>query len=435
MRFAIRAPLLSLSTLCVLAPQAQGYELYNEAGTYANAELKAGFGVFHTQRNYIGQPGAFNWKEGFAKYGVSGGTDRIAPGALYGGFSLLSSASWGDGDPGGFTNGREGRTAVEEAYLGWRSADLLPALGTDGLDISAGRQIVQVGSGFLIKDDGVNAGKGLEDGRYDRGGAYYFGQRLAFGQTAVLRLGGAEGVHGSAAWLKSDNRLQAKTELAAGTLDYTGAAGTVGLTYIRVLGVDPHYAIDQLRLDRRGMKIYSLRAEGSAGIKDADFAFEYARQVKTSGTENGWYAEAGYTFPDIAWQPSVSVRHTYYSEKFDSLFQGGFRGRYQGEVASNYSFSYNYNTRISDVAFTVRPSENLSATLMFFDFRTLVNREVSNLDAREMTLYLDWAINDHLTFSPILGVYKPSKYAGNGGNQSGSAAANPYFKLMLTAKF
>lgn len=435
MRSAIHAPLLSLSALCALVPQAHGYELYNEAGTYANAELKLGFGVFHTQRNYIGKPGAYGWQEGFAKYGVSAGTDRLGAGTLYGGFSLLSSASWGDGDPGGFTTGRERRTAVEEAYAGWRSADLLPRWGADGIDISAGRQIVQAGSGFLIKDDGVNPGRGLENGRYDRGGAYYFGQRQAFGKTAVLRLGGAEGLHGSAMWLKSDNRLQAKTELAAGTLDYTGAAGTVGLTYIRVLGIDERYAIDHFRLDRRDMKVYSLRAEGSAGIKDADFAFEYARQDKRTGQERGWYAEAGYTFSTVLWKPSVSVRHTYYSKEFDSLFQGGFRGRYQGEVASNYAFSYNFNTRISDVAFTVRPSEKLTATLMFFDFRTVANRDVSNLDARELALYLDWAVTDHVMFSPIVGVYKPRKHEGNGGNQSGDASANPYFKLMVTAAF
>lgn len=435
MRYAIHTPVLSLAALCALSFQAQGYELYNEGGTYANAELQLGYGVFHTQRNYVGRPGSFSWREGFAQYGVNGATDRLGAGTVYGAFSLLSTATWGDGDPGGFTTGHEGRTAIEDAYVGWRSADLLPALGKDGIDLSAGRQVVQVGTGFLIMKDGVNPGKGVGNGRFDRGGAYYFGWRKAFANTALLRVGGTEGLHGSAMWLKSDNRLQANTELAAGTLDYAGAAGTLGLTYIHVLGVDKRYAIDQSRLDRRGMNVYSIRGDGNAGIKDADFAFEYARQRKKQTTETAWYAEAGYTFSDVAWKPAVSVRHTRYSKDFDTLFQGGFRGRFQGEVASNYSFSYNFNMRINDVAFAVRPSEKLSIMLMFFDYRTQANRNVSNLDAREAAIYVDWSVTDHVMITPILGVYKPRKYQGNGGNQSGSAAVNPYFKLMLTATF
>lgn len=436
MRSAIYAPLLSLVALCTLAPQARAYEIYKDGETHLNANLTAGYGLFGSKHNYIGRPGAFRWREGFAKYGLNGATDRIGGGSLYGGFSVLSSATWGDGDPGGFTTGRERRTALEEAYLGWKSGDLFPALGTDGVEFSVGRQIVKAGSGFLINDDGVNIGRGLDqDGIYDRGGAYYLGQRLAFGRTAVLRLGGDEGLHGSAMWLKSDTRLQSNTEVAAATVDYTGKAGTVGLTYIQVLGIDDRYTIASYRDQRKGMKIFSLRAEGNAGIKDADFAIEYAHQKKELRTDNAWYAEAAYTFSEVSWQPTLSFRHTRYSKEFDTLFQGGFRGRYTGEVASNYSFSNNYNAQINDVALTIRPSEKLTATLMFFNFRTLVDREVLNLDAKELALYVDWAITDNLTFSPIIGVYKPRKYDGNGGNQSGSASANPYFKLILTARF
>ncbi|ABM32642.1 hypothetical protein QRO11_08130 [Paracidovorax citrulli] len=435
MRSTICSPLFSVAALCALAPQAQALELYKEGESHLNAELKAGYGLFHSGRNYIGRPGGFQWQEGFAKYGVSGATGRVGGGSLYGAFGLLSSATWGDGDPGGFTTGHERRTAVEEAYAGWKSGDLFPALGADGIDVSAGRQVVKAGSGFLINDDGVNPGLGLEEGRYDRGGAYYFGQRLSFARTAVLRLGGSEGLHGSAMWLRSDTRLQANTELAAATLDYTGSAGTTGLTHVHVLDVDERYAIAPSRLERKGMKVFSLRAEGGAGIEGADFAVEYAYQKKRSRTDSAWYAEAAYTFSQMAWKPSLSFRHTRYSKDFDSLFQGGFRGRYQGEVASNYAFSYNFNTRINDVALTVRPGEALTATLMFFDFRTLADRAVSNLDAQELALYLDWAITDHLMFSPIVGLYKPRKYEANGGNQNRSASANRYFKLMLTATF
>ena len=87
------------------------------------------------------------------------------------------------------------------------------------------------------------------------------------------------------------------------------------------------------------------------------------------------------------------------------------------------------------MALTVSPHEDLKATLMLFEFRTLTDRSTVTLDARELALYLDWSITKNLTLSPIIGVYQPRKYDGNGGNQSGSAKANPYLKLMVMASF
>lgn len=166
--------------------------------------------------------------------------------------------------------------------LGWRSGNLLPALGHDGVDFSFGRQLVTV-DGFLITDDGFNPGnafspiEGVRDGRFDRGGAFYLGQRLAFGNTAMLKLGGKEGLHGSLIWLKSENPGQSKTELAVGTLDYTTPIGSIGSTYIHGLDVDEKYAFAD-RLERKGMNVYSIHGQGNAGIENADFAFEVARQ-------------------------------------------------------------------------------------------------------------------------------------------------------------
>jgi len=421
--------------LCAIAPQSQAHELYNNgAGTHLNADLLAVYGLFDSKRNYIGQSGGFRWREGFSKYGLNGATGRIGAGSLYGGFSLVSSGTWGDGDPGGYTNGYERRTSVEEVYVGWKSSDLFPALGKDGVDISAGRQIVKVGRGFLIMDDGFNPGKALADGSLDRGGAYYLGARHSFGNTAVLRLGGTEGLHGSAMWLKSANRAQAKTELAAGTLDYTAPAGTIGLTYIRGLDVDERYA-SPTQLERKKINVYSIRGEGNAGIKDAAFAFEYARQRKDSGSDTAWYGQAGYTFSDVAWSPTLSYRFSRYSKNWDLLFTGGYREWLQGEVGSNYANSYAHNLQVHNVSFSVKPHERLTVGAMFYDFRTLANRSTLNLDARELDLYLEWAVTDNIMISPLIGLYKPRKYEANGGNQSGNASTNFYSQLLLVVTF
>ena len=303
-----RAVGLSLVTLAAAQP-ALAYELYADDDTHLNADMLAVYGMFNSRKNYDGTSGGSTWREGFIKYGVSGDQGLGGAGTLYGTFNLVSSATWGDGDAAGNTDGSERTTKIEDAFLGWRSGDLFPALGKDGVDFSAGRQVVKIGSGFLINDDGPNLGKGPADGALNRGGAYYLAARHAFDRTAVLKLGGQDGLHGSVLWLKSDNRAQAETELAAGTLDYTTDAGTLGLTWVHGLDVTDQWASD-FQKERENMDVYSVRGEGSAGIENASFAFEYAWQDKDAGPEKAWYAEAGYTFADVAWAPKLTYRYT-----------------------------------------------------------------------------------------------------------------------------
>ncbi|CAN1600905.1 alginate export family protein [Pseudomonas sp. B21-028] len=445
MRTPLYAPMLSLVALCTFEPQAHGYELYNEGDgtTVLNADLWAGFGWFGSQKNYIAdpekEPGRMRWQEGFAKYGLSGTTDKITAGSVYGGLSMISTGSWGDGDAGALTDGTERRTAVEDAYLGWKSGDLIPALGQDGVDFSFGRQLVTV-DGFLITDDGFAPGKafnpieGVADGRFNRGGAYYLGPRLAFGNTAVLKLGGTEGLHGSLLWLKSDNPGQSKTEVAAATIDYTTPIGSIGSTYVHGLDVEKRYAFAD-RLERKGMDIYSIRGQGNAGIENADFAFEVARQEKRSGSQRAMFFDAGYTFADVKWQPAVSYRYARYSEGWDFLFQGGYRKRYQGEVAVNYAGSVTSNMQTHDVLLSVKPTDRLTLNAMVFDFHQLSDRQERDYSAREVDLFLDWMVTDNLTLSPLIGFYKPDKWLGNGGLQSGSASTNTYFQFIAWVTF
>ncbi|WP_460136858.1 alginate export family protein [Pseudomonas sp. S1_E04] len=441
MRTPPYGPLLSLVALCAFEPQAHGYELYNEndGATTLNAELWAGFGWFGSEKNYLGnpeaEPGRMRWQEGFAKYGLSGKTDKVTAGSIYGGLSMISTGSWGDGDSGANTAGEERRTAVEDAYLGWKSGDLIPALGKDGVDFSFGRQLVTV-DGFLITDDGFSPGKafnpieGVVDGRFDRGGAFYLGPRLAFGNTAVLKLGGTEGLHSSLIWLKSDNPGQSKTEVAAAAIDYTTPIGSLGSTYVHGLDVEERYAFGD-RMERKGMNIYSVRGQGNAGIDNADFAFEVARQEKRSGSQRAMFFDAGYTFADVQWQPSVSYRFSRYSEGWDFLFQGGYRKRLQGEVGVNYAGSVTSNMRIHDVLFSVKPTDKLTLNAMYFDYHQLSRKQEVDYSAGEVDLFLDWMVTDNITLSPLVGFYKPDKWLGNGGRQSGSAATNTYFQFIV----
>jgi len=430
--------LAALSLAALLAqPSAQAIELYADDESHLNADILAVYGLFNSRKNYDATPGGSTWREGFIKYGISGDQRLAGNGSAYGALSWVSSATWGDGDAAGNTDGTERTTKLEDAYLGWRSGELFPLLGKDGVDASFGRQVVKLGRGFLINDDGPNLGKGPADGALDRGGAYYLAARHAFDRTAVLRLGGERGVHASALWLKSDNRAQAETELAAGTRDYTTAAGTLGLTWVHGLGVTEQWA-SEFQRQRDGMDTYSLRGEGNAGIDNASFAFEYAWQDKQAGPEKAWYAEAGYTFAELPWAPSLTYRYTRYSEGWDALFTGlstGYGTWFQGEVAANYAGPFNSNTGVHHLGLVAKPLENLTLGALYFDFDTLHTRNALNLGARELDLYVEWAVSPHLIVSPLVGLYQPKKDENTGGNQVGGNGTNLYSQVTLAMPF
>lgn len=435
MHSAIRATLLLLGPLYALVPQAQAYELYRDEGTHLNADLTVVYGLLSSKHNYIGRSGSFRWQEGFAKYGFSGETDRIGAGSVYGSLALISSATWGDGDPGGYSIGKERRTSFEDAYIGWRSGSLLPALGQDGIDVSFGRQPIKIGRGFLINDDAANPGRGMGL-EYDRGGAYYLGARHSFANTAVLRLGGKEGLHGSAMWIKSKNPALSKTEMALATLEYTAAEGTVGMTHIRGLNVDKQFT-DAKTIERKDIKMYGLWGEGNAGIPNAKFGFDLALQDKKSGNEVAWSAQAGYTFADFPWKPEISYRYSYYPKNWDGFFTGGYLddGWTLGEVAGNYvRGSFASNLAVHAISLRARPYENLTVGALFYNYRTVANRAVLNADANAVEVYLDWAVTRHISVSPLLGLYKPRKDQSNGGSQS-SSSTNVYTQLVLSANF
>lgn len=431
----------ALALLIGAASQAGAFELYSDDDTHLNANLEAMFGIFHSQERYATtgatRAGSASWREGYLKYGISADQGLGGAGTAYGAFGFLSSGTWGDGDAASFTDGSERTTKIEDAYLGWRSGDLFAALGEDGVDLSVGRQNIVVGDGFLINGDALNLGKGVAEGEFNRGGGYYLAARKNFDQTAVLRLGGKEGWRSDLMWIKSDNRAQARTEMYVGTLEHVAEAGTLGLTYIDVKDVDKRYASPS-QLARDGMKTYSLRAQGNAGIQDLFLSAEYARQDKRKvDNENAWYLEAGWTFSAVAWSPRVNYRYSRFSDGYDPLFYGlnrGFGTWFQGEVAGNYAGPFNSNTRIHHVGASAPPLENLSVGALWFDYDTLDN-DLGDLSGRELDVYAQWGLTENLMVIPLVGLYQPKKSAADGGTQLGSNDRNLYTQLMFALSF
>ncbi len=432
---------LIATALGVISSGASAYELYSTEETTLKLNVQGALGFFHSDESYNQggpiDPGSVAWQEAFVRYGLSG-TQRFPQAgnaSLYGEFNVVSNGTWGQGDAAGYTDGSERRTAVDRAFAGWRSGELFPALGTDGVDISAGSQKVKVGDGFIINGDGLSVGNNIGDGHLDRGGAYYLTARNAFDKTAWLRLGGQQGWRGDLIWLKSDNEIKAKPELGIGVLEHVAPQGTVGLTYIKGLDVDDQLA-NAFSAQRDGLKITSLRAQGNAGVKDLFLSFEYAHEEKRLGDEHAWYVEGGWTFSQAPWQPRVGYRYSRYSEDYDPLFSGFSRGYgtwFQGEVAGNYAGPFQRNAGIHMLSLGMTPHPDVAMGVLYFDFNTL-DRAQGDLDATELDLYVDWTVG-HFTVSPLVGLYKPKKSAEEGGSQQGSDDLNLYSQLVVSFAF
>lgn len=440
----LKTPFLWVIASYLIMPPAVAVTLSSGTDHQLNGDLEIASGIFSSDKNYqsdTDRDGAV-WQEGYAKFGVSGNYALTSNSSTYGAFNVLSSGTWGDGDAGGFTSGNERRTAVEDAYIGFKSGSLLPFLGNNGLDLSFGRQNFVIGDGFLINGDALNLGDNRNGGGldFDRGGAYWLAARKAFDQTAIARIGGGSGIRSDLFWLSSDNNAQADTELAGVNLEYVASFGTFGLLHISGLDVDDQYAQALGLTNRDGQETTSLRYQGNAGIEPLFLSGEIVSQDQgdsTSKDADAWYLEAGWSFKDAAWTPRINARFSQFDEGFDPLFFGFNRGYgtwFQGEVAANYAGPFNTDSDVLNVDVKAFPTPELAIGALYFDFSD-TNQSSGTLDSQEIDLYAEWAVHENLFLSPVIGFYKPEKSVSNGGTQLQDDDLNTYAQLTAVISF
>lgn len=441
--------LLTNRVFCLIASglmvqSVSAIELSQSENHVLNADLELMGGIFSSDKNYVGDTdddGA-QWQEGYIKYGVSGhytlGSDVTAYGKLGG----ITSATTGDGDAAGFTTGDETETSLEDAYIGFKSGDLLPFLGHNGLDVSLGSQNLSIGDGFLIEGDALNFGEGLNGGGFDfdRGGAYWLAARKAFNKTAVVRVGGDTGLRSDLFWLESDNRAQAEMELGGINLEYVADHGTFGLLHLKGLDVNDRYAQALGMTNRDGQDTTSIRYQGSAGIDQLFLSAEFVSQNQGDSSHkdaNAWYTEAGWTFDNVTWSPAVNLRYTTYDEEYDPLFFGFNRGYgtwFQGEVAANYAGPFGSDSDVLHVGVKAAPTPAVTVGALFFDFNNTGNG-TGAIDGQEIDMYAEWGVNENIFLSPLIGFYKPDNSAGSGGSQLKDDNVNTYVQLIGVVAF
>lgn len=408
--------------------------LWDRDGLQMDLSCTVAFGYFHAADTNFGagrpRDGAttLDWGEGYIKPKLTASFDTGKAGSFYGGFGYVGTATRGDGDAGDFTPANTTALDNEYLYIGWRSGALLPALGTDALDLSFGRQEFEVGDGFLIWD-----------GNFDTGneGTYRLLARRSFERAALLRLN-TRPLRGDVFYLQADGD-NGRPQLAGGNVEYTDEElGTIATTYFNIFDASKEFAT------RNGLNVFSIRGRGNplagVGLHDALVASEYAYERNDHPgrevTASAWYLQAGYTFTSLPWSPGLRYRyavfsgddpHTATSEAFDPLFYSygtGWDTWIQGEIVGSYML-FNSNQEVHMLHAYAQPAkavdlgamywrfslEQPSALLTSFKNAPFTHAASARAFADEIDAYADWTVDEHLSFSGVMGVVIPETAA------------------------
>jgi hypothetical protein len=284
---------------------------------------------------------------------------------LSGVFSLTRS-----GPDGPACNGSDRSTSEytnESAYLAWRSGDLFPALGHDGVELSFGNQNYQVFDGLLFWDGGQDCN--------DRG-ANWISPRKAFHEAgiATVHAGGflVEGAH-----LKLAEEESTDTRMALGRLEYEAAGWLLshlklGLMYFRV-----YESETEARDGLDGIYVYH-EATPLAAVPGftwrASFVQEQNSSRKGLDRAYGWYVSPAYQFQSYAWKPELGYRYALFTgggdDAFDPLFGGieKWGSWVQGELLGEFVIS-NSNLRSHQVRLTLEPNDDVTLNLIYYNTR------------------------------------------------------------------
>ena len=402
---------LTLSLLACSFHTAFAAEQSDEAGLSLTPTLGAGFAHLRTDNpNFDSAADDMNYTEFYIKPGAI--VDyRFNPDLnVFAGGSFVAARTQGDGDPGYYTEGGDGRTDIDELYLGIESGHWT---------LTAGRQNYLVGNGFIVMDGDLDR---------DDDGAYWTAPRTAFKASAVLAY--------------RDDQFSAQlfslgTDQDIGDYRLTGinadvpmAGGNIGAMITRVKsGV----SAAETFTPKNGMLVYNLRALDVVvpGTDNLTYSGEYALQKgEGDGMEydaSAWYSKFNYRFADTSLTPTLSYRYVYFSgdddltdntrKDWDPLSKGylDWGTWLVGEIAGSYLI-YNSNqiTQTIQATASLRPNVIIGALYNTFtlDEKNHLGAPVSSRDfADETNIYVDWYPNQNTYISLVYALTQPGDAA------------------------
>lgn len=473
MRSHVSALVLAAAFGSLVSPAQADMNLVDKDGLKVDAAVTAGLAAFASPNAQFGAgsssptpngaagsrvTGNPQWFEAFVKPELKAAYATSGAGTVYGAVSAVAALTRGDGDANyiSATYGNPESIAIEDAYLGWKSGTLLPSLGEDAIDLSAGRQSFRIGDGFLIADGTADVG--------ERAG-YWSLARNSFKQTAIARINTSP-VRGDVFMLKNDSSLsntssldQASTSLYGANVEffkhapekdgratYDNRAHYVGLTYLHVYDADsfgnfsyqagtPATVANTLTANRDGLNVFTAHAGGSfiPGFDDLTLHTQYALERNDESNRkvdaNAWYLEPAYTFSQAPWTPKVAYRYSHFSgdgnpndntdKSFDPLFYGTSRGYgtwYQGEIIGQYMI-FNSNVNVNMLNLSVKPIDPLKLSLIAYRFEWDKKAQFTNVTeahaADELDFVAEYTVNDNVSVAGTVAAAR----AGTGGKQ------------------
>jgi hypothetical protein len=215
--------------------------------------------------------------------------------------------------------------------------------------------------------------------------------------------------------------------------------------------------------NRNGLNVYSGRLAGSFLPFDRNILFfgEYVAERNDHPNRktraNGWYAEPGYQFSSLKWNPMVTYRYASFSgdsdprgggtkHSYDSLFFGtGARGLgpgtwYLGEIYGWYEQGLT-NVNVSQVTVRASSREDLNIGAVYYRINFNELGQLNQLTSTggtvtskramdEIDLYAEWTVNDYFAVIPTVAFGIP----GPGYKQVDTGTGRPGDKTSFSAR-
>ncbi|MFN7267671.1 MAG: alginate export family protein [Cereibacter sp.] len=363
--------------------------IYDRNGTVLRFKLDA-LGLYYANRNaWYGDPQAMlagnplvqgnpagkayeGWVEGLVTLGISGITPVTESLYAYGAFSMMTTGSKGQEL---FTDLTRSYTAVEDAYIGVVGGRTSASGNRLAFNLSAGRQRFTLANALLIANTAANG----QERAALQANARWASDLLALGQVSynTTKL--------EVFYVDPDELPVIDTDTRIGGINIE-TTPTPGLMLAGSYLSSPQSGFSYFGPTgsvigtRQGLETVDLRFtwEAPGNVPGPFFGGEIARQTNRnfSMDARAAYVEAGYTFADAAWTPSVGYRLSYFSgddpatatyERWDPLLSGG-NGEQWVQGSNHFKVVQDSNVIAHRLQARMRPSPKIEIVPQLWAF-------------------------------------------------------------------
>ncbi|MCT8328960.1 alginate export family protein [Acidimangrovimonas sediminis] len=364
--------------------------IYDRNGTYVRFKLDL-LGLYYANNNaWYGRPDAMladnplvqgtpagegwdQWLETYAHYGIYGITPIAPQTYLYGGLSAITAGSAGQEL---FTDKSRSYTGIEDAYLGVVGGSTDARGNRLAYNLTFGRQRFTLADGFLMANTAANG----QERAALQANARWASDFLALAQ---LRYNDTKF---ELFYIDPDElpAIDSNTTYLGANVEMKPMDGlTLGAAYVTSPSSNFSYfsPVGGIAGTREGLKVYDARLSYSpnpSGQAGPFFGAEYAVQRNKNfdmDARAGW-AEAGYSWPQAKWSPTVSYRLSMFSgddpatatyERWDPILSGG-NGQQWVQGANHFKVVQNSNVLAHRVQASFRPSPKVEIVPQLWAF-------------------------------------------------------------------